>query len=37
MAYVTAFEYLAALFLLVIPVALLLRTPRFHDEPLPVD
>ena len=37
MAYVSVFEYLAALFLLVIPVALLLRTPRFHDEPLPVD
>ena len=37
MAYVTAYQYLAALFLLVIPVALLLRTPRFHEEPLVVD
>ncbi len=37
MAYVSAFEFLAALFLLVIPVALLLRTPRFHEEPLPMD
>ncbi|MDA8376158.1 MAG: DHA2 family efflux MFS transporter permease subunit [Planctomycetia bacterium] len=37
MAYVTAYQYLAALFLLVIPVALLLRTPRFHEEPQVMD